>query len=56
MEVLLAASMGASSEDMGEHGALVAAVANALAGHQTGSPLNAMAIRVLYCKCNAVIN
>jgi len=50
MEVLLSASMGASSEDMGEHGALVTAVANAFVGKQTGNALNSMAIRILHCK------
>jgi len=54
MEVLLSASVGACSEDMGEHGALVTAVANAFVGKQTGNALNSMAIRVLHCKCNTI--
>jgi len=53
MEVLLSVSVGACSEDMGEHGALVTAVANAFVGKQTGNALNSMAIRILHCKCNA---
>ncbi|XP_065909836.1 cytochrome P450 3A24-like isoform X2 [Dysidea avara] len=48
MDVLLSTSLGASSEDMGEHGALVAAVANAMAAQQTGSALNALTTRVLF--------
>ena len=50
MDVLLSTSLGASSEDMGEHGALVAAVANAMAAQQTGSALNALTTRVLFCE------
>jgi len=48
MDVLLSTSLGASSGDKGEHGALVAAVAKAFAGQQTGSALNAMTARVLF--------
>jgi len=50
MDVLLSTSMGASSEDMGEHGELIAAVANAFAGQETGSALNALYVRMLFCE------
>jgi len=50
MDVLLSTVLGVSQDSIGEHGALVAAVANAFAAQQTGATYNNLILRVLFCE------
>ena len=50
MDVLLSSTLGASQDSIGEHGALIAAVGNALTAQQQGRILNHMTMRVVLCK------
>ena len=52
MDVLLATSLGASQDSIGEHGALIAAVGNALTAQQPGKVMHHMTMRVLLCEFN----
>jgi len=56
MDVLLSTSLGASSEDMGEHGNLVNATSNCMIAQQTGSALNALTTRVLFCELTSAFS
>ena len=50
MNVLLSTTLGASRDSIGEHGALMAAVNNALVAQQAGRALNHSVMRILLCK------
>ena len=52
MDVLLATTLGASQDSIGEHGALIAAVGNALTAQQPGKVMHHMTMRVILCEFN----
>lgn len=50
MDVLLFTTLGVSQDNIGEHGALVTAVANTFSAQQTGGTFNNIILRVLFCE------
>ena len=50
MNVLMATTLGASQDGMGEHGSLLVAVGNALTSQQTGKMFHDITLRVLLCE------
>ena len=50
MDVLFAATFGASRDSIGEHGALITAIDNAMTAQQPGGFMHHMTMRVLLCE------
>ena len=50
LNVLLSATLGASQDGIGEHGALIVAVGNALTGQQAEKECNVMTLHVMLCE------
>ena len=50
MDVLLSTTLGVSQDSIGDHGTLIAAVANTFSAQKTGGTFNNITLRVLFCE------